>query len=65
MAAARRRWHRVPMSSFAFSYVESDVPTGMTLSAWRAAEPRRKPQRRLRMPRLPRLAPGLTPHPAG
>jgi hypothetical protein len=52
-------------ASTSFSYVEADIPAGMTLTAWRVAEARPKAQRRLRLPRMPRLAPGLTPHPAG
>ena len=49
-------------ASAAFSYVESDIPAGVTLAAWRTAQP--QPRRAWRF-RLPRLAPRLTLHPAG
>jgi hypothetical protein len=42
-----------------FMYVDSDVPEGMTLSAWRHAKA--APARRRRLPGLPAFGPALWP----
>jgi hypothetical protein len=49
------------MTSHAFSYVESDVPDGMTLTGWRAAEAGPRTARRSSARRLARRVAGLTP----
>jgi len=51
MVGARRRWDIGTMSSTTFMYVETDIPEGMSLDAWR----RRGNATRSRPSRLVRL----------
>jgi hypothetical protein len=49
-----------PLPSTAFTYVESDVPAGMTLDAWRrraSEKPRKRRRRVVFIPGLDRRSP--------